>query len=113
MATTDTEPKTDATHEGVHEHDELHPTPTQYVQIAVVLAILTAMEVSASFVDIGGAFLPTLLVLMAIKFVLVAGFFMHLRYDTRLYTRFMAGGLVLAASLYAVVLVIFGYSTEG
>jgi cytochrome c oxidase subunit 4 len=113
MATIETDPKTDAEHEGVHTHDEHHPTQKQYVQIAVVLAVLTAMEIAASFIDIGPAFLPTLIVLMGIKFLLVAGFFMHLRYDTRLYTRFMATGVILASFLYAVVLVIFGLQTEG
>lgn len=88
-------------------HDDHHPTPQQYVQVAVVLAVLTAMEISASFIDIGPAFLPTLLILMAIKFALVAGWFMHLRFDTRVFARFMGGGLVLAGSLYVVVLLTF------
>lgn len=87
-----------------HHH---HPTPQQYVQVAVVLAVLTAMEITASFVEIGVAFIPTLLILMVIKFALVAGWFMHLRFDTHVYRRFMVGGLVLASTLYAVVVVSF------
>ena len=98
---------TDAEHSDVHPTDEHHPTPRQYVEIAVVLAVLTALEVSASFIDIGPAFLPTLIGLMTIKFALVAGWFMHLRFDTRLYTRLMVGGLLGALSLYAVVLLVF------
>lgn len=109
MAISDTEPKTDATHAGVHEHDEHHPTAKQYVQIAVILGVLTAMEISASYIEMGRAFIPVLLTLMAIKFALVAGFFMHLKYDTRLYTRFMVGGLTLAGVLYAVVLIVFAF----
>lgn len=94
-------------HADTDTHHDHHPTPQQYVQVAIVLAVLTAMEIGASFVDIGPAFLPTLLILMAIKFVLVAGWFMHLRFDTRVFTRFMGGGLVLAGSLYVVVLLTF------
>ncbi len=109
MAATETTPKTDATHEGIHEHDEHHPTAKEYVRIAAALGILTAMEISASYIEMGGLFVPVLMVLMAIKFLLVAGFFMHLKFDTRLYTRFMAGGLVLAGVLYTVVLVVFRY----
>jgi cytochrome c oxidase subunit IV len=46
-------------------------------------------------------------VLMLIKFVLVAGFFMHLRFDTKLYGRMLYGGLlILAIGLYAITLVI-------
>lgn len=89
------------------EHDPHHPTPKQYVQVAVVLFVLTVMEISASFVEIGPAFLPTLLILMAIKFALVAGWFMHLKFDTKTYTRLMVGGLLTAASVYGVVLLAF------
>ncbi|MBW3619231.1 MAG: cytochrome C oxidase subunit IV family protein [Actinobacteria bacterium] len=103
---TDTTAKTDAQHAGVHETDVHHPEARDYVKIAVVLAILTGLEIAASYIEVGGLFLPLLLGLMAIKFFLVAAFFMHLRYDTRLYTRFMVTGLVLAGALYTVVLVI-------
>ena len=89
-----------------------HPTPQQYVQVAVVLAVLTAMEIAASFVEIGVAFIPTLLGLMAIKFVLVAGWFMHLKFDTLVYRRFMATGLGLALFSYAIVLVTFSAKIE-
>lgn len=87
--------------------DHHGPTPTQYVQIFGVLFALTAMEIAASYIDVGPLFLPLLLGLMVIKFILVAGWFMHLKYDTKTYTAFMAGGLLLAMGLYAVVLLVF------
>lgn len=89
------------------EHGHSGPTPAQYVQVFGVLFVLTAMEVAASFIDIGPLFLPLLIGLMIIKFALVAGWFMHLRFDTRTYTAFMAGGLGLAVGLYAIVLFAF------
>lgn len=88
-------------------HAGHHPTPKDYVQVFFVLFVLTAMEVAASFIDVGPLFLPLLLVLMAIKFVLVAGWFMHLKYDIATYTQFMVGGLLLAMVLYGVVLLVF------
>lgn len=91
----------------VEVDDDHHPTAKEYIQIAVVLAVLTALEISASFIEIGAAFLPTLLILMAIKFVLVAGWFMHLKFDTNVYKRFMVTGLILAGSIYTIVLVTF------
>jgi cytochrome c oxidase subunit IV len=36
-------------------HAGHHPTPRDYVRIAVILAILTALEVSTYFVDFGGS----------------------------------------------------------
>ena len=89
------------------QHAGHHPTPKDYVQVFFVLFVLTAMEVAASFIDVGPLFLPLLLVLMTIKFALVAGWFMHLKYDIATYTQFMVGGLVLAMVLYGVVLLVF------
>jgi cytochrome c oxidase subunit IV len=44
---------------------------------------------------------------MIIKFVMVASFFMHLRYDTKLFGRFMYTGLGFAIVLYTLTLMIF------
>jgi cytochrome c oxidase subunit IV len=82
------------------------PTPSEYVQIALVLAALTALEVSTYYVDFGPLGIPMLVVLMIIKFVMVANFFMHLKFDNRLYTRLLYTGLFLALSLYTLTLVI-------
>ncbi|MFT4744870.1 MAG: cytochrome c oxidase subunit 4 [Nitriliruptoraceae bacterium] len=87
--------------------DHHGPTPSQYVQIFGVLFALTAMEIAASYIDVGGLFLPILLILMTIKFIMVAGWFMHLKYDTKTYTAFMVTGLLLAMALYSVLLLIF------
>jgi len=87
-------------------HHGHHPTPRDYVRIAIILAILTALEVSTYFVDFGAVAIPLLVVLMLIKFVLVAGFFMHLRFDTKLYGRFLYGGLALAVGLYTITLIV-------
>jgi cytochrome c oxidase subunit 4 len=93
-----------AADEAAHGH---HPTPAEYVRIASILAALTALEVSTYYFDFGSAAIPLLVVLMAIKFVMVAGFFMHLRYDTKLFGRFMYTGLGFALALYTATLLIF------
>ena len=91
-------------------HDEgagHHPTPAAYVRIALILAALTALEVSTYYVEFGRAAIPLLIVLMVIKFAMVAGSFMHLRYDTRLFSQFMYTGLGFALVLYTATLLIF------
>ena len=89
----------------VDTHDDHHgPTPREYVQIAGVLFVLTALEFSTYFIDFEFMAVPILLGLMAIKFVMVAGFFMHLKFDTKLYNRLMTTGLLLALGLYAITL---------
>lgn len=99
MSTTEAHTADDAGH-----HD--HPTPRDYVRIAIILAILTALEVSTYFLDFGPVGIPLLIVLMIIKFIMVAGIFMHLRFDTKLYGRFLYGGLLLAVGLYTATLII-------
>jgi cytochrome c oxidase subunit IV len=81
-----------------------HPTPKLYVQIALVLFVLTILEFGTYIIEFGPLHIPLLLGLMFIKFLLVAGYFMHLKYDTRLYTRFMATGLIGALILYAITI---------
>ena len=98
-AATDTD--TDTATDTSTTHGE-HPTPRLYVQIAGVLFVLTALEFSTYFIDFAAMHIPLLLILMAVKFGLVAGFFMHLKYDTRLFSRVMYGGLIGALGLYAI-----------
>ena len=83
-----------------------HPTPREYVNIAIMLAILTALEVSTYFVDFGRIAIPLLIILMIIKFIMVASFFMHLKFDSKLFGRMLYGGLFLALGLYALTLII-------
>jgi cytochrome c oxidase subunit IV len=87
-------------------HGQAHPTPKQYVHIAIVLAILTALEVSTYFLDFGSIAIPMLIVLMVVKFLYVAGWFMHLKFDSPIYKRLMTTGLAFALVLYAIMAVV-------
>lgn len=82
-----------------------HPSDIAYVKIAVVLAVLTAIEVWVYYIDaLEDVLVPILFVLMASKFALVAGWFMHLRFDNALFTGMFTGGLALALAVFLVVL---------
>lgn len=74
-----------------------------YVKVAILLAILTAIEVATYFYDFGSAEVPSLLLLMVAKFAVVVAYFMHLRFDSKLFTYMFVGGLVLALGVYAAV----------
>ncbi|HEX9259139.1 MAG TPA: cytochrome C oxidase subunit IV family protein [Acidimicrobiales bacterium] len=84
-----------------------HHSDWIYIRIAVVLALLTALEVSTYYVDFGPVFLPMLFILMAIKFVLVVLFFMHLKYDAKLFGRLFWSGFFLAIAVYVGALATF------
>jgi len=87
------------------EHE--HPSDKQYVGIAAVLAVVTAVEVALSYVHLGNANAPLLLIGMVVKFFLVASFFMHLKFDSKVLRRLMISGLVLALFCYIGALSMF------
>ena len=89
-----------------------HPTPAQYWKIAVVLAVLTAVEVGMFYLSqefsLGAINTVVLIVLAILKFIIVVGFYMHLRYEKSTLTRFFTAGFFLAIALYLVVLTALG-----
>jgi cytochrome c oxidase subunit IV len=91
-----------------------HPTPKEYVRIAVVLFVITVMEVSTYYIaPPRSVLIPVLFVFTVIKFALVVLWFMHLKFDSRTYSRFFVMGLAFAITLYGVVLLTFGAFTRG
>jgi cytochrome c oxidase subunit IV len=84
-----------------------HPTPVQYVLVAVVLVVITAIEIAVSYTEgtIPDALIVVLLLGMAfVKFFLVAAWYMHLRTDQPVFRRFFILGSVAAILLYLIVL---------
>ena len=98
-----------------HHHDHAHPTEKQYWVVFAALFVLTAIEVAWSFMGLEGAVLVIpLLVMMTIKFFLVAGAFMHLYFDLkilngRLFSWAFFGALLLAIAVYFVVFAAFQF----
>jgi cytochrome c oxidase subunit 4 len=89
-------------------HGTGHPSPKEYVRIGVILFVLTALEISASYAGVsGGILIPTLFVLAIVKFALVVLWFMHLKFDDRRFARFFVMGLAGASILYLIVLISF------
>ena len=90
------------------DHD-MHPSDWKYVQIAIILALLTAAEVATYYVDTGPLEIPILITLMIIKFVLVIMWFMHLKFDSPLFTKTFVAGLGMAIAVYVAVLSMFEF----
>jgi cytochrome c oxidase subunit 4 len=89
--------------------ERAHPTPRLYWAVALVLAALTAVEITIPQVSaFDGIKVPALLGLGAIKFAAVIGFFMHLRFDKKLYRNLFFIGLLGALVLFVIVLLTFG-----
>jgi cytochrome c oxidase subunit 4 len=84
-----------------------HPSPFQYVMIAMILCVITAVEIAVSYTEgsIPDSLIVVLLLGMAfIKFGLVAAWFMHLRTDKPIFRNFFILGLVTAVLIYVVSL---------
>jgi cytochrome c oxidase subunit 4 len=86
-----------------------HPAESEYVRIGLILAVITAVEVIIYYFDIPrNLFVLILIALSAAKFTLVVMFFMHLKFDSKLFTTAFVTGLALAAAIFTVVIVTLG-----
>ena len=90
-----------------HMHE--HPSPRKYVNIAIILAILTAIEVAVSYISglSETTLIVTLLLLAVIKFIMVGLYFMHLKFDSHTFRRFFITGIFLALFIFGAVMVLF------
>ena len=92
-------------------HGDDHPSDAKYIKIALWLAVLTALETATYFIDWfeGNATRQWIFLgpMMVVKFGTVAWYFMHLKQDSRLFTRVFVTGIVLATIVYLIVLLTF------
>ena len=101
-----TRPGTDQAVTG--EEQEHHPTERTYIMVAVILSIVTAVEVAIYYIDaIRDVLVPILLVLSLAKFIAVVGYFMHLKMDDRRFRWMFISGLVISASIVLALMVMF------
>jgi cytochrome c oxidase subunit IV len=92
-------------------HAEHHPGWSTYWKVALVLTVITVFEVWIYYIPAFVAtpyFVPVLLTLSAIKFAIVVMFYMHLKYDNRLYRALFSGPLIIAITILIGLLFLFG-----
>lgn len=101
----------DSLYRDPHAHE--HPSDRSYVMIALVLAVLTAVEIFLFVIedDIAATINKLALIgLMIIKFYIVGAYFMHLKFDNPLLTQLFVAGLVLAVVVYFIMLSAFEFN---
>ena len=94
------------THEDAQGHGM---SDAGYIKIAIILALITALEVSTYYVDFGPLFMPSLLIMMVVKFVMVVSYFMHLKFDSKIFSFLFYTGLGLALFVYIAALATFKF----
>jgi cytochrome c oxidase subunit 4 len=99
--------------------EQSYPRDRMYVKIAIILAVLTALEVMVhAFPGVFGgsgtfAYVVALLITMFAKFWAVAYFFMHLKWDNKLLTRVFYVGFFLAIGVFFGVMLMFRLFSQG
>lgn len=98
-----------------HLDEPQHPGVREYAEIATILTVLTAVEVALFFITgmSHATMAAMLLVLMVAKFILVVGWYMHLKFDNKLYTYMFVGGLLISGSIVISIVAMFGIFGSG
>ena len=114
MTTAELEPAPVSDDAALAAHDDgtlvdHHPLPYQYVIVAALLAVVTGAEVGLYYVkalrvDHPTVFVVILMAMMITKFATVAAWFMHLRFDSRIFRRLFITGIILASIVYFIAL---------
>ena len=90
-----------------------HPGEAQYIKVALILAAITGVEVAFSYWEaVEGVLAPALIVMSIVKFFIVVAWFMHLRFDSRLFRRLFIAGIALAIFCFTAMLTTFGVWTR-
>ncbi|HEX5581970.1 MAG TPA: cytochrome C oxidase subunit IV family protein [Gemmatimonadaceae bacterium] len=88
-----------------------HPTWKTYVVIGAILTFITAVEVSAYYTpawETSRIYVPSMIFLSSIKFALVVLFYMHLKYDHKVFRALFTGPFAIAFVTILGLLFLFG-----
>ncbi len=87
-----------------------HPNGATYLKIFVILTLITVVEVWAYYIPALVAsplFNPSLIIMSAVKFAIVVMFYMHLKYDHKIFKMLFSGPLVIAMATIVALLFLF------
>jgi cytochrome c oxidase subunit 4 len=96
-----------------HAVEEQHPQAPTYIVVAIILTILTAFEIGVFYApSLQVILVPLLIILAILKFILVAAFYMHLHFDSRVFSALFIFPLGLAALIVLSLMLLFFYLGE-
>ena len=94
--------------ESAHHEEHKHPGPRQYIVIGAILAVLTLIEFGVFYLELDPALMTwIILVLSTSKFMLVVGYFMHLKFDDLRFSALFFSPFVIMITIAAVLMALF------
>ena len=96
--------------EEVHPPGEhAHPKAREYILVAGILTVLTFIEVMVYYIpSLKFMLVPVLLTLSAVKFAIVAAFYMHLKFDHKLFSALFVVPMIIAICVILALMGLFG-----
>ena len=87
-----------------------HPDWSTYKWVALILTVITVVEVWIYYTPFAETrlFIPSLLTMSAAKFAIVVMFYMHLKYDAKLFRALFTGPLLIGVIVIIALLFLFG-----
>ena len=95
--------------------EHVHPTAWTYIKVGIILTLITVVEVWAYYIPAfvaSRAFVPALLIMSAAKFVIVVAFYMHLKYDHKIFRGLFLGPFFIAIGTIIALIFLFGYEAK-
>lgn len=77
-----------------------------YLFIFIALAVFTLIETLVSYIQQAAIKVPTLIVLSVVKALLVLLYFMHLKFDSKIFSYLFVTGCILAIPLILVIVIV-------
>jgi len=92
------------------QHEAAHPTPGIYFKVAMVLSAITAIEIGIFYLEfLSYTIIPILVLLSGAKFILVCMYYMHLKFDDRIFSTMFVAGLVTASGVTLALMTLFNF----
>jgi cytochrome c oxidase subunit 4 len=91
--------------------EQHHPSWKTYVVVGIILTVITAVEVAAFYTpawEQSRIYVPSMLLLSSAKFVIVVLFYMHLKYDHKIFRALFTGPFIVAGLTLVALLFLFG-----
>jgi cytochrome c oxidase subunit 4 len=77
-----------------------------YLFIFIALAVFTLIETLVSYIQQTAIKVPTLIVLSVVKALLVLLYFMHLKFDSKVFSYLFVTGCILSVPLILVIVIV-------